>query len=103
MGGGGEDQGFVIFFIISSLERAAARLRNQNRSAAREVDDRGHVENVLVVSGKEENAVGADGAADGAAELVLAVAGLEVEEGRLRAEHAVANEIKAGAVEVVGS
>jgi hypothetical protein len=58
---------------------------------------------MLVVSGKEEDAVGADGAADGSAELVLTVVGLEVQESRLRSEHAVANKVKAGSVKVVGS
>jgi len=103
MGGGGEDQILVIVFIVAGLQRAASGLRDENRSAAHEVHDGGHMEDVLIVSSKREDAIGADGTADGAAELLLAVVGLEVEERRLRAERAVANEIKPCAVEVVGS
>ena len=61
------------------------------------------MKDVLVISGEEENAVGPDGSADGAPELLLAVVGLETEEGRLGAEAAVAQEVEAGAVHVVGT
>jgi len=82
LGGGGENQVLVIVFIIAGLQRTASGLRDENGSAAHEVHDGGHMEDVLIVSGKEEDAVGADRTADGSAELVLEILRLEVEKGR---------------------
>jgi hypothetical protein len=100
---GGEDLGFVVLLVVSSLERACAGLWDKNGSATQEIHNRWNVKDVLIVSREKEDAIGADGAADRTAELMLAVLRLEVEEGWLGPEHAVANEIKAGAVKVVRS
>ena len=72
-------------------------------STADKVDHCGHPEDVLVVARKEEDPVRSDGPAHRAAELVLAVVRLEVEECGPGAERAVAREVEGRAVQVIGS
>ena len=54
LGGGGEDLRHVVFFVVPSMERAGAGLGYKHGSAAHVVDHCRDVENVLIVSGKEE-------------------------------------------------
>jgi len=90
-------------FVVSCLRWTRAGLRDEDGAAAKEVHDGGHVEDVLIVSGEEEDAVGLDGAAESSSELLLAIGRLESKSGLLRVEEAVADEIEAGPVKVIGT
>jgi hypothetical protein len=58
---------------------------------------------MLVIAGKEKNAVRADGSSNRSAELVLTIAGLEIQERLLRTERTVPNKIKRRAMQVIGA
>ena len=103
LGGGGEDQGLIAGFVVSGSERSGASLGNDLRGAVQEFDYVGDVEVVLIESGEEEDFILLDGATDGASGLLLAVVGLEGEEGVGCAEGAVTKEVESSAVPVIGS
>ena len=101
--GSGEDQSLIAGFVISGSGRAGAGLRNDDATPVDEADDGGLVKNVLIVAGEEKDAIAAERASEGEAELMLLAGGLEVEEGIAGVEGAVAEVIESGAVKFVGA
>ena len=78
--------GLVIGLVISGCSWACGGLRHNQAAAIHETDYGWLVKNVLIVSGKEENAVTPKWASDGEAELVLPTARTEVEFGITRGD-----------------
>ena len=100
--GGGEYQRLIGGFVVARSFGSGARLGNDHRASVGEAHYRRNVEAVLVEAGKEECAVAAHWAAEGEAELLLLIVGLEVHEGMLGGERAVAHVIEIGSVKTVG-
>ena len=78
-------------------------LWNNLRTSVEEVDDGGNVKDVLVESGKKEYFVAPQRAADSKTKLLLTIFGLGVHKRMARVEIAVAQKIKTGAMNVIGS
>jgi hypothetical protein len=75
----GEDQGLICSFVIAAAVRSGAGLWNDARAAVQKFDDIGHVKDVLIESGKEEDFVALQRSADSASDLLLAVMRFEGE------------------------
>src|SRR5579872_5501463 len=101
--GGGEDQPFVAGFVVTRRVRSGAGLRNDFRAAVEKFDDVGDMEDVLIESGKKENLVALERAADSASDLLLAVVRPEREKRAGGSERTVAQIVERGAVNVIGS
>src|SRR5581483_1303723 len=93
---------FVARFVITRKTRAGDGFCRHRRAAVRKSHHRGYVKNMLIEPGKKECAVPPNRPSDGEPELLLAVAGLEVNKRMLRIQRTVAHEVKTGAVNGVG-
>src|SRR4051794_13142796 len=105
-----ETSGHIVQFLRGSEDEVAiARFvvvgrRHESARAVLKAHDSGNVKNMLVEAREEKSAVLLDRPADGSAELVLLVGGLEVKETRLgvqavvthKPEGAAMNEVAAG-------
>src|SRR4051812_4970713 len=89
--------------LVVSRNSVGAGLRAQLRTAIQELHDVGNAEDMLVKSGKKENFVELDGAADGASDLLLPVMRLEGEKRIAGAEGTIAQVVKRSAMQVVGA
>src|SRR6266700_1486437 len=79
LGRGGEYQALVARLIVARRCRSSARLRNDYASAVHKANNCRLMENVLIVSQKEEGTIAAKRASKGKAELVLLAGGLDIQ------------------------
>jgi len=100
---GRKHQRLIFRSVVSWRFRAGAGLRSHDGGAVVEAHDRGHMKDVLVEAGEEKSAVAANGAAESETELLLLVVRLEVHEGMLGGEHAVAHVIETCAVGLIAA
>ena len=87
-----EHQVFVGVLVIAVMQRLVSLLWNDDRIAIRKLDNRGNVEDVLIVSREEKHLVALYGPAQSSPELVLLTARLESHKRRAGRERTVENE-----------